>query len=50
MQISKLRATQFGGACATITTVGYGERVSVTTEGRTLAMILMISGIGLFEF
>jgi len=33
---------------ATITTVGYGDVYPVTTEGRTLAMILMISGIGLF--
>lgn len=32
----------------TITTVGYGDKVPVTTEGRIVAMILMISGIGLF--
>lgn len=33
---------------ATITTVGYGDVYPVTTEGRILAMVLMISGIGLF--
>lgn len=32
----------------TITTVGYGDKYPVTTEGRIVAMILMISGIGLF--
>lgn len=33
---------------ATITTVGYGDVYPVTAEGRILAMILMISGMGLF--
>jgi voltage-gated potassium channel len=33
---------------ATITTVGYGDVYPVTAEGRILAMVLMISGIGLF--
>lgn len=33
---------------ATITTVGYGDVYPVTTEGRILAMVLMVSGIGLF--
>jgi voltage-gated potassium channel len=32
----------------TITTVGYGDKYPVTTEGRIVAMILMFSGIGLF--
>jgi voltage-gated potassium channel len=33
---------------STITTVGYGDVYPVTTEGRILAMVLMVSGIGLF--
>ena len=32
----------------TITTVGYGDKYPVTTEGRIIAMILMLSGVGLF--
>jgi len=32
----------------TITTVGYGDKYPVTTGGRAVAMILMVSGIGLF--
>lgn len=32
----------------TITTVGYGDKYPITTEGRIVAMILMITGIGLF--
>jgi len=32
----------------TITTVGYGDKYPVTTEGRIVAMILMVSGIGIF--
>lgn len=32
----------------TITTVGYGDRYPVTTEGRIVAMILMTVGVGLF--
>lgn len=32
----------------TITTVGYGDKYPVTSEGRFLAMILMVSGVGLF--
>jgi voltage-gated potassium channel len=35
-------------AVSTITTVGYGDVYPVTPEGRILAMILMVSGIGLF--
>jgi|GEM_PF-3295912 hypothetical protein len=34
----------------TITTVGYGDKFSVTTEGRLIAMILMFSGVGIFGF
>jgi len=32
----------------TITTVGYGDRYPVTTQGRVVAATLMLSGIGLF--
>ncbi|MEP7267095.1 MAG: potassium channel family protein [Saprospiraceae bacterium] len=32
----------------TITTVGYGDRYPVTTEGRIISTILMVMGIGLF--
>ena len=32
----------------TITTVGYGDKYPITTEGRIVAMVLMIGGIGLF--
>jgi voltage-gated potassium channel len=32
----------------TITTVGYGDRYPVTTEGRLVAVALMIVGAGLF--
>lgn len=32
----------------TITTVGYGDRFPVTTEGRIIAIILMTVGVGLF--
>lgn len=32
----------------TITTVGYGDKYPVTTEGRILAAILMTVGVGLF--
>lgn len=34
-------------ACATVTTVGYGDRFPVTTEGRMVAVVLMLAGIGL---
>jgi voltage-gated potassium channel len=33
---------------STLTTVGYGDKVPVTTEGRMLAMALMIAGVGMF--
>jgi voltage-gated potassium channel len=32
----------------TITTVGYGDRYPVTTEGRIIGMILMFYGVGIF--
>ncbi len=32
----------------TVTTVGYGDKVPATTEGRILAMALMIAGVGMF--
>ena|ERR1051325_7534880 len=35
-------------AFTTITTVGYGDRYPVTTEGRVVAGILMTAGVGLF--
>jgi voltage-gated potassium channel len=33
---------------STITTVGYGDRYPVTSEGRVIAMVLMTFGVGLF--
>ncbi|MBS1650470.1 MAG: ion transporter [Bacteroidetes bacterium] len=35
-------------AYVTITTVGYGDKYPVTTEGRVLAAILMTVGVGMF--
>lgn len=35
-------------AYVTITTVGYGDKFPVTTEGRIIAAILMTVGVGLF--
>lgn len=35
-------------AYVTITTVGYGDRFPVTTEGRVIAAVLMTAGVGLF--
>ncbi len=32
----------------TITTVGYGDKFPVSTEGRMIASILMVAGVGLF--
>ena len=43
--------TNFGDAlwwaCTTITTVGYGDRYPVTTQGRVIAVALMIIGIAM---
>jgi len=36
-------------AFTTITTVGYGDKYPVTTEGRVVAAMLMISSVGLFS-
>ena len=35
-------------AYVTVTTVGYGDKFPVTTEGRFIAIILMSTGVGLF--
>jgi voltage-gated potassium channel len=35
-------------AMTTITTVGYGDRYPVTTEGRFIGILLMVVGVGLF--
>jgi voltage-gated potassium channel len=35
-------------AITTITTVGYGDRYPVTFEGRAVAVLLMLAGVGLF--
>ena len=35
-------------AIVTITTVGYGDKIPVTSEGRLVAAILMVAGLGLF--
>jgi len=35
-------------AIATMTTVGYGDVYPVTAEGRTLGIVLMIAGVGIF--
>lgn len=36
-------------AAATVTTVGYGDTLPITTEGRVLGVVLMFIGIGLFS-
>jgi voltage-gated potassium channel len=35
-------------AITTVTTVGYGDKYPITLEGRAVAVILMIAGVGLF--
>ncbi len=37
-------------AMATLSTVGYGDITTVTTEGRVVAMTLIVSGIGVLAF
>jgi voltage-gated potassium channel len=32
-----------------VTTVGYGDKFPVTTEGRAVAVVLMVIGIALFS-
>lgn len=36
-------------AAVTLSTVGYGDRYPVTPEGRAVAIVLMLAGIGLFS-
>jgi voltage-gated potassium channel len=36
-------------AASTVTTVGYGDKYPTTLEGRIVAVILMITGVGLFS-
>lgn len=38
----------FWWAFVTMTTVGYGDKYPLTTEGRIIACILMMAGAGLF--
>lgn len=35
-------------AFSTITTVGYGDKYPVTVEGKLVAIVLMVTGVGLF--
>lgn len=35
-------------ATVTLTTVGYGDRYPITNEGRLVAVLLMVTGVGLF--
>lgn len=37
-------------AVITVTTVGYGDVTPVTTEGRVVAMVLVVAGIGVVSF
>jgi voltage-gated potassium channel len=37
-------------AMATVTTVGYGDNVPVTAEGRGVAIVLMLVGIAFFSW
>lgn len=34
-------------ACETVTTVGYGDRYPVTSEGRAIAVVLMVVGVSM---
>ena len=44
----KTAGDAFWWAFATVTTVGYGDRYPVSTEGRIVACIVMAIGVGLF--
>ena len=44
---SRPSARSCGGALTTITTIGYGDTVPVSTEGRFIAALLMIGGVAL---
>lgn len=44
---SRPSARSCGGALTTITTIGYGDTVPVSTEGRFIATLLMIGGVAL---
>lgn len=50
-EVDGANITSFGDAlwwaCTTVTTVGYGDRFPMTTEGRVIAVVLMLVGIGL---
>lgn len=35
-------------ALCTVTTIGYGDRYPVTSEGRLIGVVLMIAGVGMF--
>jgi voltage-gated potassium channel len=35
-------------ALCTITTIGYGDRYPVTSEGRLIGVVLMVAGVGIF--
>lgn len=55
LQVETVRESNITGAedalwwaLTTITTVGYGDRFPVTTEGRAVAAVLMCAGVGLF--
>jgi voltage-gated potassium channel len=49
-QTSNIRSAEdaIWWALTTITTVGYGDRFPVTSEGRFVAAVLMCAGVGLF--
>jgi voltage-gated potassium channel len=44
----KTAADALWWSAVTITTVGYGDRYPITPEGRAVAVLLMMAGVGLF--